>query len=246
MWKVKLLISCFSALICVSGLTTRGSAQDTPSSMPAGSKTKKKAPPKSKKKTPAGAPLLESSNSNRSQHQFGVGLGLFNFFPPQPTIEGLWRYEKWTGVIEIGTFGIGVGEFGGEASYMGVGARYLLTDSFFVGGGFGKRHLVIVTDADLTVNSDVHTITWTRTTDQMVLTPKVGWESFSNRSFSFLFSAGLLMPSGTKFKVTRSMETVPGLPQEDLLAEQKKKGDDVRKLTTATMPYFESKVAWYF
>lgn len=208
-------------------------------------RAKKKGAAKIKKKASKVPFTTSTTTSAQSQHQFGVGLGLFNFYPPQPTLEGLWRYENWVGSVEIGMFGIGVGEFGGEATYQGIGARYLFTDSFFAGAGLGKRHIVIATDADLSVNSSIYTIKWTRTTDQMTFTPKVGWESFSN-GFSFLFSAGLLIPSATKFKISRSMDTVPGLPQDQLLAEEKKKADDVRKVTTATMPYFETKLAWYF
>jgi hypothetical protein len=210
----------------------------------AGGPAKKSSPPKS-------ALAQNTSPASETQHfDTGIGAGFFNVFLPQPTLELLYRHED--------TFSIGV-DLGyvslpsidrldaSTSTYYGIDLKYFpMKSSFFVSLAAGMRSVEIATTADVTVNSDVTPVKWTRNVSQTLLVPRIGWTAVSQSGSGASLALGYLMPSTSSFTTKADPEGVPGVSSEDFEELRKEKADAVKKYTHVSMPHLEFKYFWYF
>jgi len=206
---------------------------------PTTSATKKTTKKKTKKASPDQA----------SNYDFGFGFGLFNFYPPQPTVQMAYRLNNFFEMgLEAGAFAYTSSQFSASGTYFGVDSKYHPWEdgSFYLGLGLGKRKIVVTTVSQVQVNTTQEDVHWTRTVEQNTISPRIGWQALNKYGNALTFSVGVLVPMGSKVTTSEDPETVEGLPKEEFDREREKKKKDVTSVTGGVLPQLELKYAWYF
>ena len=191
---------------------------------------------------------VQSSDTPGKSYDFGLGVGFFNLFLPQPAAQATYIHK---GRLYVGTqFGyltIPLSKFSAQSSYIGIDAKYLLfpKGSFYVGAALGQRNMTIGTISTVTINDTETEVIWTRKANQLLLIPRVGWIQMNKNGFGSTSSQGLVIPAKTNFSVSSDPTSVPGLTQEDYDAELISKGKDVSSVTNIPLPHVELSFFWY-
>jgi hypothetical protein len=186
---------------------------------------------------------VKRKKSNRSKHtQAQLGGGIFNIYPPMPTIHGNFQIRKKIHVgAEAGYMSIPLEEFSGTSSYLGIDAKYFLTKKVFLGFGLGKRSFSISTKSDFNHDFGTTEITWEREIDQLTVSPRVGWYSEAKAGDAMYVSGGILLPFNSSLKSKRNVNSIEGVPDSALDEEEQSKADEVTAVTHSTKMQIEIK-----
>ena len=190
----------------------------------------------------------QPSDTSGKNYDFGLGVGFFNLFLPQPAAQATYIHKSRLYIgTQIGYLTIPLSKFSAQSTYLGIDAKYLLfpKGSFYVGAALGQRNMTIGTISTITINDTETEVIWTRKANQLLLIPRAGWIQMNKNGFGSTISLGLVIPAKTNFSVSSDPTSVPGLTQEDYNAELISKGKDVSGVTNIPLPHIELSFFWY-
>jgi len=216
--------------------------------LPRGNAQEEEETPAVKASTATQRPKKKLRRPMMFRRHYGVGFGLFSFYPPQPTLHLSYRLNsQFNAGTEFGYWAYNSSQFSGSGSYFGLEAKYhIFARTFFVGLGLGRRTITVETTNDFAVDVQSYDVTWTREVVQTTISPRVGWMSLPTSGTAILFSVGVLYPLSTKFSMTHDPDPIPGLPAAEEEKEEKEKKEDVTRVTNRVLPQLELKYFWYF
>ena len=194
--------------------------------------------------SPQGGAAVSSMTNKR---RFGIGIGLFNLFLPQPALQASYFiHNKVQAGIQLGYLTLPFSTFSAQASYMGGDIKYLPSGiPFFFGLAAGVRTVAIMTTATTSVNNVDTQVSWKRAVRQTVIIPRLGWVKIGPGGTGTTLSLGYLLPMNTDFSITADPDGVPGFPADQFAAEREQKGNDLKKYTNVGLPHLELSYFWY-
>ena len=183
-----------------------------------------------------------------SKYNLGIGVGLFNLYLPMPAMQAVYRYH---GALQVG-FAVGYltvpsSSFSGTSSYIGGDVKYFPWGlaNLYLGAAFGQRRFSIATSADVTVNTEIYRVNWTRKVAQEVVIPRVGGVKFAKDGSAIALGVGYLIPLSSSLDVKADPGSVPGLESSDFEDLRAQKGHDVTEYTNNPLPHVELSYFWF-
>ncbi len=204
------------------------------------------AEPKKKvsKKKALDATVIEAANNGR-KGQFSLGFGFWNVVLPELGLQGGYQIADsiWVGGF-ASYFVVPLSQVSAQSQSLGVFGRYRRGDMFY-GGAFASRTIYLSSKSGVGVNGATTSVSWLSRTQQLVLTPEVGWFFAEKPTSSVSLSVGWQLLMGSQFEIISDPTGVDGVSDEDFEGEKAKKASDMRKISEGQYPHLEiSYVKW--